>query len=558
MMWRAALAAGAMLLSATGASSASPVDTGAVATFRAITYVAHNPLDETQPLNAGEYRNPIIPGFHPDPSIVRVGGDYYLVNSSFGYYPGLPIFHSRDLVHWTQIGNAIDRPDMFSFQGLGIARAVFAPTLRFHDGVFYIINTCEECGGNFIITTKNVAGPWSKPIFLPSIDGIDTDLFFDDDGRVWVANNGPPVGTPRYDGHRALWIQELDLATMQMVGPRSVIVDGGVHPADKPIWTEGPHIFKKDGFYYLIAAEGGTAGEHSETVYRAPKVTGPYTPGQINPILTQRDLDPARPNPVYATGHADFVQTQNKEWWAVFLGTRPYRANLSSMGRETFMLPVTWRNGWPLILPAKTVLPQTLPGPRLSPALRQPAFMRASALAPDWLMLRTPNARWYHTTRADQLIMTAGTESLSGRGNPAFLAKRQTERSETVSVSLAYVPSRVGDHAGLAAFADEEHFYTFGVWQTAQGRALIVTVRNGHDDPPEGKPIASVPLDAITSRLRLRLKINDPDYGFDYALADNQWRTLIAQADSTPLASERSNQFTGVVIGPYAARGLAQ
>ena len=546
----------AFLLGAVSAHAAS--DSGATATFSAISYTAHNPFDDVAPLKHNQFRNPIIPGFHPDPSIVRVGDDYYLVNSSFAYYPGLPLFHSRDLVHWAQIGNAIDRPDMFDFQGLGIARAVFAPTLRFHDGVFFIINTCEECGGNFIITARNPAGPWSKPVFLNEVDGIDTDLFFDDDGRVWVANNGPPVGTPRYDGHRALWLQELDLATMRMIGPRSVIVDGGVHPADKPIWTEGPHIFKKDGWYYLIAAEGGTAGEHSETVYRARVVTGPYTPGPINPILTQRDLDPARPYPVYATGHADFVQTPKGDWWAVFLGTRPYRANLSSMGRETFMLPVTWHDGWPLILPAKTVVPQAEIAPRLAPVSAKLAPAKLGALSPDWLMLRTPNARWYHVTVADSLVLDARTESLSGKGNPAFLAKRQAERRETVTADLVYAPSRVGDHAGLAAFADEDHFYTFGVWQTAHGRALIVTLRNGRDDPEDGKPVASVPLDNIASRVKLRIKINDPNYSFDYALADNKWHTLMPHADSTMLASESSNQFTGVVIGPYAARGSAQ
>jgi len=554
-MWRAALTFGAALLLAANTAAA---DTGTTATFRAIHYAAHNPLDDTQPLKPGEYRNPILPGFHPDPSIVRVGADYYLVNSSFAFYPGLPIYHSRDLVHWTQIGDAIDHPEMFDFSGLGVARAVFAPTIRYHAGLFYIVNTCIECGFNYVITAKSPAGPWSKPVFLPSVDGIDTDLFFDDDGRVWVANNGPPIGTPRYDGHRALWIQELELATMTMIGSRKVIVDGGVHPADKPIWTEGPHIFKKDGFYYLIAAEGGTAGQHSETVYRSTAITGPYTPGPTNPILTQRDLDPARPNPVYATGHADFVQTRKGDWWAVFLGTRPYSANLSSMGRETFMLPVTWRDGWPLVLPAKAVVPQVVSIPLYGPAPRLNARRKMGTLAPDWLMLRTPKQRWYHVDSANSLTLDASIESLSGTGNPTFLAKRQSERTEIVTTDLAYAPSRMGDHAGLAAFADEDHFYTFGIWQTALGRALIVTLRNGHDDPAEGKAIATLPLDMATSHVRLRIRISDPDYAFDYALTDRKWHTLLSHADSTMLASERSNQFTGLVIGPYAARGSAQ
>jgi alpha-N-arabinofuranosidase len=519
-------------------------DTGSSATFRAVTYAAQNPLDAIHPLAGDAYRNPVIPGFHPDPSIVRVGQDYYLVNSTFAYFPGLPIFHSRDLVHWRQIGNAIDRPGLFDFAHLGIARGVFAPTLRFHDGLFYIVNTCVECGSNYLITARNPAGPWSKPLFLPQIDGIDPDLFFDADGRVWITNNGPPVGQPRYDGHRALWIQQYDPARRQMVGPRTVIVDGGVHPQDRPVWTEGPHIFRHGEWYYLIAAEGGTAGQHSQTVYRSHAVTGPYQPGPVNPILTQRDLDPARANAVYATGHADFVQTPRGDWWAVFLGTRPYRAGLASIGRETFLLPVSWRDGWPLILPAGTVVPQAAPRPALPAGKGQPA--------PEWLMLRTPTRGWYHLSAPGTIRIDARIPGLAGTENPSFLGQRQTERDETVSATLCYTPTRIGDRAGLAAFADEAHFFTFGIWQTAQGRTLVVMRRSAATDPADGLPMAHVALPPASTPVRLRIRLHDGQASFDYALAQRPWQALITDADAEPLASERSNQFTGLVIGPYA------
>ncbi len=268
------------------------LDTGSAAQFSWVSYEGRDPAEREFPTNQAQYRNPVIPGFQPDPSIVRVQDDFYLINSSFAFFPGIPIFHSKDLVNWEQIGNAIDRPEQFNFDGLGIARAIFAPTIRWHEGVFYIVGTCEDCGFNFIISAINPAGRWSDPTWLKSIDGVDPDLFIDTDGRAWIANNGPPRHAPMYEGHRAIWLQEFDLATRKMLGPREVVVDGGVDIAQHPIWIEGPHLIRKAGWYYLIAAEGGTAGGHSEVVFRSEKVTGPYIPAPGNPILTQRDLNP--------------------------------------------------------------------------------------------------------------------------------------------------------------------------------------------------------------------------------------------------------------------------
>lgn len=552
-----ALPAG-LLLAAPKAGKAD-IAPGVSARFDYVDYRGSDPVDAAMPVGPGEYRNPIIPGFHPDPSIVRVGRDYYVVNSSFAYYPGLPIFHSRDLVNWTQIGNAIDRPGMLKFAGLGVSRAVFAPTLRYHAGRFFIINTCTDCGGNFIITAKTAAGPWSNPVFLPEVGGIDAEIFFDDDGRAWITNNDAPVGTPRYDGHRALWIQEIDLKQMKTIGPRRVIVDGGVRPAEKPIWTEGPHIIKRDGWYYLLAAEGGTAGEHSQTVYRSRAVTGPYTPGPINPILTQRNLDPKRPFPVYATGHADLVQTPKGDWWAVFLGTRPYEGSLSNMGRETFLLPVDWpKGGWPMILPAGKVVPQVLRRPDLPASAPRPVStwreeFAAPRLRPEWLMLRQPTTRWY-SIGGGALTLRARSESVAGTGNPSFLARRQQHSIATVETAMTYRPARPGDRAGLAVFADERHYFFIGVQQGKDGPAIVVTKRDGETDPSAGRVIAAVPYPKSAGPLRLRIAARGAAHDFGYALPGGQWQTLVADADGRPLASERSNQFTGTVIGVLAER----
>ena len=318
------------------------------------------------PAGPSEYRNPVLAGFYSDPSLTRVGEDYYLTASTFTYFPGLPVFRSRDLVHWTQIGNAIDRPGQLNFDGLDLSRGVFAPDISHHAGIFYIVNTCVDCGGNFIITAKNPAGPWSDPVWIKDVTGIDPSLFVDDDGAAWLMNNAAPAGPVLYEGHRAIWIRRFDLKTLKTSGPAMMIVDGGVDISQKPIWAEGPHIFKRDGRYYLITAEGGTAINHSQVVYRGDSPEGPWT-AYPRPILTQRDLEPLRRYPVTSAGHADIVETQNGEWWATFLATRPYGADLYNTGRETFLLPVHWRDGWPVI---------TAPGQGIAPVVRHPDLPR--------------------------------------------------------------------------------------------------------------------------------------------------------------------------------------
>ncbi len=554
-----------VLLAATilwsAATAVLAADPGSEASFAWVSYAGRDSAQESFPATPAQYRNPIISGFQPDPSIVRVRDDYYLVNSSFAFFPGIPIYHSRDLVNWEQLGNVIDRPGQFNFLGLGIARAIFAPTIRWHDGVFYIVGTCVDCGFNFLISAKNPAGPWSDPQWLESVDGVDPDLFIDGDGRAWIANNGPPQGSAAYTGHRAIWLQELDLKAGKMRGPRAVIVNGGVDIAQHPIWIEGPHLLKKDGWYYLIAAEGGTASGHSEVVFRSRKVTGPYAPGPDNPILTQRDLDPARRFPIAAAGHADFVKAGDESWWAVFLATRPYEANLSNMGRETFLLPVSWQRGWPQILPPRTPVPHAVARPQL-PTTRivDRSHWRdtfdSQQLSPDWEMIRTPTESWYSLrTHPGSLTLEARAVSISGSANPSFLGKRQRHDNAVVDAEFRYLPVRNGDRAGLVAFADERHHYFLGLCQTADGPMLVVAVRNGANDPEEGRIVAAIPYRGVPGgSIRLRIAARGAAYDFSYALADEPLRLLLANADGRILASEPTNQFTGTLIGVYAAR----
>lgn len=557
-VWRNIIWAAALMAAGPAVAQSGPLP---VATF---DHVAYSGTPDAESLNvaSGDFANPVLPGFQPDPSIVRVRDDFYLVNSTFAWFPGLPVYHSRDLVHWRQIGNAIDRPEQLTIGGVGVTRGLFAPAISHHAGRFYIVNTCIDCGGNFIISADDPAGPWSDPHWL-NFGGIDPSLFVDDDGRAWIAYNDAPPGPPEYDGHRALWLQQIDLAAMTMAPTRTLLVDKGVHPADQPVWAEGPHIYKVGRHYYLTAAEGGTADRHSQTVYRADKVTGPYVAGPNNPILTQRDLPAGRPWSVQATGHADFVQIADGSWWAVFLATRPYAGQQTNLGRETFLLPVTWQGGWPSIL---------APGAAIAPTAKRPALpaftgdeldhwrddFDAARLADDWLMLRTPQGApwWDLSSRKGALQLTARPVAAGSLGQPSFVGKRLRHHEAVIETSLAFVPQAVGDRAGLLALTDENHFLFLGRERLADGDAIVLRARAGAAEPNEGMVIGKAPLgDRAPTAIELQIRL-------DRAKADLAWRTagagewqpLAAGVDASILATVSAGLFTGAVIGPHAAR----
>lgn len=514
---------------------------------------------------AATYHNPILQGFYPDPSVTRVGDDYYLVTSTFGYFPGIPVFHSKDLVNWTQIGNAIDRPDQLDFKRLGLSRGVFAPTIQFKDGLFYILNTCVDCGGNFLMTAKDPAGPWSNPIWLPELEGgIDPALFFDDDGRAWIVNNGAPVGKPRYDGHRAIWIQELDLGSLATTGKRTVIADGGVDIAKRPVWIEGPHILKKDGWYYLVAAEGGTEQGHSEVVFRSKSVLGPYVPGPVNPILTQRDLPERRRNPITSSGHAQLVETQKGDWWATFLSVRPYAGNFFNTGRETLLMPVSWAGGWPRITRPGEVIPYTHARPKLP---RQPAPRLATngplnirdefdgdVLPPYWMMLRNPRSLWY-ILEDGKLTLTARHVGLGDNANPSFLARRQQNIAASAETVVRFVPRHDGDRAGLAVLQNDNYWASVAVGQEGGLRVVTLEWRHGADQPATGLPVASRPLNiAPGAPVYLRVAAKGADYSFAYATTPGRWIAL-GKIDGTTLSTQTAGGFIGAVMGPYARSG---
>ncbi len=531
---------------------AEPARAASDARFDWFEYRGHDPADAT-PLKPGEYRNPILRGFHPDPSLTRVGDDFYLVTSTFAYFPGLPVFKSRDLVTWTQIGNAIDRPDQLDFTGLGLSRGVFAPTISHRDGTFYILNTCVDCGGNYLITATNPTGPWSDPIWIKEIDGIDPSFVFDGD-RTWILNNGPPEGTPLYEGHRAIWIQEFDLAARKPVGPRKVLVNGGVDLSTKPIWIEGPHIFKRGGWYYLSCAEGGTAEGHSQVILRSRNVLGPYEPWSGNPILTQRGLPADRPHPITSAGHAQLVETAKGEWWASFLATQPYAGDFYNTGRETFLLPVKWTDdGWPVILPSGQAIPRTHRRPDLPPAqAREPPEREefdGQALGPEWMTLRNPRGSW-HRLDGGALIL-AGAEPLGGKGRPAYAGRRQQHVNAEAATRVRFAPARAGDRAGLVALQSPDFFYALTVTREGGATVVVLERRAGPKAPVNGVVVATAPVPA-GQPVELKITARGGRYDFAYALAPGRWTTLAADQDGTILSTKTAGGFVGATFGLYA------
>ena len=519
------------------------------------------------PLGADEYQNPIAAGFYPDPSITRKGDDYYMVHSSFSYAPGVPILHSRDLVNWQLIGHVLTRPSQMDFKGLGISRGIFAPTLRYHDGVFYMITTAVDAGGNFMVTATDPAGPWSDPIWLPEIGGIDPDIFFDDDGKVYIAHNDAPDGEPLYEGHRAIRLWEYDLANNKVItGGNSgrVIVNGGVNIAEKPVWIAGPHIYKVNGWYYLTCAEGGTSVNHSQVVFRTKSLSEPFVPYAGNPILTQRDLDPNRANPITSTGHADFVQTASGQWWSVFLAVRPYADNYYNTGRETFLLPLSWQDDWPVILPAGEAVPYRHTKPQIAGVNASHAQdpltgnftwrddFDSQSISPHWNFLRGFEQSWLSLADG-KLSMQPSAYRLTELQQAAFIGRRQQHTTFSASTAIE-LPVTEGISAGITAFQNAAFHYYFAVQKQQDSYRLVVEqVQQG-----QSRVVAETTL-AAEPEQPLRLSI-DGDKGllsFSYRLADAQPVSLLQDADARMLSTETAGGFVGALLGLYVRNDAA-
>lgn len=520
------------------------------------------------PLHAQQYTNPILAGFYPDPSICRVGRDYYLVNSSFAYYPGLPVFQSRDLVSWRQIGNAMDRPEQLQLAGAGVSRGLFAPTIRNYKGLFYIVCTLVDKGGNFVITAKDPKGPWSNPVWLKNVEGIDPSLFFDEStGRAYILYNSiPPDNNSLYDGHRTIRMRSFDYKSLSAGDDEKILVNGGTDISKKPVWIEGPHIYAVDGWYYLLCAEGGTGYDHSEVVFRSKTVDGPYESYTCNPILTQRQLDPNRQHPVTSTGHADMVQTPDGKWYAVFLGCRPYEDDYYNTGRETFMAPVRWKNGWPVITEGDEEVRYfyPLPQPKISSKPVNPYsgnfryFTRFGGytLDPRFVFLRTVSKRWWHLSGKKSLLnIKLRPETISGTKNPSFIGFRQSHLKCSAEVSLFFKPLAENEKAGITVFQNEHHFYYLCKSMEA-GKPVIQLYKSTADE--EMALLKSEPLPSASTSIHLLIVSEGSTYsfywsaGFEWAMDRMKWNLLASGVDGKFLSTKVAGGFVGSMFGMYA------
>lgn len=504
------------------------------------------------------FRNPILPGFYPDPSICRVGEDYYLVTSTFEYFPGVPVFHSRDLVHWRQIGHALSRPSQLNLDDVPPSYGIFAATIRHHDGVFYVVTTWADVNRalhNFIVTTTDPASEWSEPYFLDDAPGIDPSLFFDDDGRAWYTGNRTPSGQDHRDTpRRELWAQELDLKTMRLVGGKYVLWDGMSRGEAVP---EAPHLYKVGRYYYLLAAEGGTYFTHCVTLARSETLTGRYEACPNNPILTHRYL--GIDYPISNVGHADLVQTQTGEWWMVALASRPYDGYFYNLGRETFLIPVRWEDDWLVVSPGSGRVEFEYAAPDLTEQHwdSPPAcdHFDAPALALCWNFLRTPREPfWSLNERPGWLRLKLRPQQVSEAANPSFVGRRQQHRDFAGRTLLEFSPHAENERAGLVLLQNNDYHFRFVCAMNDAGEAVLRLEKcsDGVD-----QRLAEQPLDDYAGRLFLKVEARGQTYRFAFARSPEAWQPLAADVDGRILSTTIAGGFTGAYIGMYAS-GVGQ
>jgi alpha-N-arabinofuranosidase len=478
--------------------------------------------------------NPVLPGTYPDPSICRVGDEYFLVTSTFEYFPGLPVFRSTDLLRWEQVGHALDRRDQLDLSTVPSSGGLFAPTIRHYDGTFYLVCTLvggEGRRGNFILTATDAAGPWSAPTWLADAEGIDPSLYFDArTGRCWYTGTRLSP-SPDWPEQTEVWLRELDLASMALIGDEHIIWNGALIGA---VWAEGPHLYRRGEHYYLLASEGGTEFNHAISVARATAITGPYAGSPANPVLTHRNM--GHRHPVANVGHADLVETADGEWAAVLLASRPYGGYHANLGRETFAVAVEWEDDWPVFAPGvgQLVLGRVVTEPAGPPP----------TLA--WTQVRA-GAQFWNGDPATGSVSLSAAGSLADGGTPAFLGVRQRHRDVVFTATAAVASSSSSprhsraDAAGLAVRQSEADHILCVV---TSGTAVVTVVRAGVADVAATVAIPPGPV-------ALELRTAGQDYAF---LANGE---PLATVDGRFLSSQAAGGFLGVWLGLYAVGGAA-
>ena len=493
-------------------------------------------------------KNPIMTGFFPDPSICRVGNKFYTVHSTFAYFPGVPVFESEDLVHWNLISNVLDRDSQVPLSGCLHSQGIFAPTIRYHKGTWYMITTNVSDQGNFIVTAKDPRGPWSEPYYLgESTGGIDPSLFFDDDGTCYYIGQRPRSAGDRYNGDCEIWIQTLDLDTMQLKPDATIVLTGFQR---KAIWPEGPHLYKKDGYYYILHAESGTSIHHSVMIARSKNVFGPYEYCPCNPILTHRHL--GAQYPVTCVGHADLVDDGNGNWYMVVLACRPNQG-YTLLGRETFLAKVTWEDGWPVVnagvghLEEVVTLPYEGQPSDDAPQCKTYTFDTPS-LPLELLTLRNHRDHELELHAEEHIVrLFHRCDSLKDCGEPAYLALRQQHWNCEFETSFIPHFCKESDCAGIAMVQSNENHLRAECYPQDSGVKLVVSLcKDGEDSC-----LARMDL-PVALPIKLKLRVEGLVASVLYQ-SNSEWKPVISDIDLRSLSTEHAGGFVGCTLGLYAS-----
>lgn len=531
-------------------------------TFTDFQYKGNDKIYNDNPLKPDEFYSPILQGCYPDPSITKKGDDYYLVNSSFSMFPGVPIFTSKDLVNWKQVGHVLDRPSQLKVEKGGVSHGIYAPDIKYnkYNDTFYMITTQIAGGvGNMVVKTKDPAKGWSEVQKL-NFDGIDPAIFFDDDGKAYIVHNdAPPKGTEQYQGHRVIKIWDYDLEKDQVVeGSDRIIVNGGVDLSQKPIWIEGPHLYKYKGKYYLMCAEGGTGGNHSEVIFIADSPKGPFVPAKNNPILTQRYFPRDRKEKVDWAGHADLVEGPNGQWYGVFLAIRPNVNNRVNKGRETFILPVDWSGTYPVfqngLVPMKPKL--KMPQGVQNQTGQSVFFPNGNFTYNDkltdknldfrWIAMRGPRENFITTTKTGVKVNPMETNIKALAPISSLFHRLQHEDFET-SVTLDFKPKSEKELAGITLYQSETFHYVFGV--TKKDKDFYIVLER--TEKGSSKLIASEKI-SLGKTIKFQAVGEKDNISFNYSLDGKNFKNLGGPVSGDILSTDVAGGFTGSLIGLYS------
>lgn len=494
-------------------------------------------------------KNPILPGFHPDPSIIRVGADFYVATSTFEWFPGVLIYHSRDLVHWRLAARPLDRLSLLDMRGEEGSCGVWAPCLS-HDGErFWLVYSDVKAKSgpfwdvhNYVTTSTSITGPWSERIYL-NRSGFDPSLFHGQDGRKWMTNliQDPRPGKNRFAG---IVLQAFDAAAGRLTGEPEVIFHGTELGA-----TEGPHLYQRNGYYYLITAEGGTSWKHAVTIARSRSINGPYEVAPDNPLLTAWQKSDA---PLHKAGHASLVDTPNGEWYIAHLCSRPVAKGEHRrciLGRETALQKVEWTgDGWLRLHGGGNTPHLKVPAPDLPahpwPQLPEQTDFTGPDLPAEFQTLREPaDPAWCSFTARPGWLRLYGRLSLFSNYEQSLVGRRIQHFNCEVATLLDFSPRHYLQTAGLAAFYDDQNWLYLAIsHDEQQGKVLRLIINEGHQ---LREPRAPVPVGEGPLRLGARLK--SPWLRFRWATVDGTWNELDLDLDASLLSDDvgARYRFTG-------------